>query len=76
MNLIQDDKGNYSSLRVMLIFVCLFIVFLYVDYRQIMFIEVAKPEPDYEGLVKLFLAMMVTFGMGWMAKLIQKKIEK
>ena len=60
----------------MILFVCLLIVWMYVDFRQVMFIEVAKPQPDYTGLIKLFTAMMVTFGLAWIAKLIQKKLEK
>ena len=76
MNALQDDKGNYSSLRIMLIFVCGLVVWMYVDWRKLAFIEVAKEQPDYSGLTNLFLAMLVTFGLAIISKLIQKKFEK
>ena len=76
MNVLQDDKGNYSSLRVMILFVCLLIVWMYHDWRTVLFIEVAKDKPDYTGLIQLFSAMLITFGLAFLSKLIQKKYEK
>ena len=76
MNALQDDKGNYSSLRIMLIFVCGLVVWMYVDWRKLAFIESARDNPDYSGLTNLFLAMLVTFGLAFASKLIQKKFEK
>ena len=76
MNAFQDDKGNYSSLRIMLIFVCGLIVWMYMDWRRVLFMEVVKDNPDYVGLIQLFSAMLVTFGLAFAAKLIQKKYER
>ena len=76
MNALQDEKGNYSSLRIMLIFVCGLVVWMYVDWRKLAFIEAQRDAPDYTGLTNLFLAMLVTFGLAIISKLIQKKFEK
>ncbi len=76
MNVFQDDKGNYSSLRVLLIFVCILIVWMYLDWRTVLFIETAKEVPDYTGVTNLFLTMIITFGLAFASKLIQKKFEK
>lgn len=76
MNLLQDDKGNWSSLRALLLFVCVLIVWMYIDWRRVLFVEMLKETPDYGGVVQLFSVMLVTFGLAFAAKLIQKKFEK
>lgn len=77
--LIQDDKGNNSSTRVLLFLLFSFVIWMYVDWRWAMRIEMLHEKPNYEGITQLFNAMLVGFGalvLGMIIKLIQKKIEK
>jgi hypothetical protein len=76
MNILQDDKGNYSSLRFLLLGVFVLLVWMFTEWRLALRVEILKDSPDYTGLTQLFLAMMVTFGMGILGKIIQKKFEK
>lgn len=71
----KNDNG-ISSMRVVFIIVVLFIVRIYFDWHKAFLIEIAKEEPNYEGLTKLFLAMMVTFALALIGKVVQKKYEQ
>ena len=71
----KNDNG-ISSMRVVFIIVVLFIVRIYFDWHKAFLIEIAKEEPNYEGLTKLFLAMMVTFALALIGKVVQKRFEQ
>lgn len=78
-NMLQDDYGNYSSMRILLFLLFAFVLFLYFDWRTALFVEVSKVAPDYEGITSLFTAMMAGFMAliaTTIAKIIQKYIEK
>jgi hypothetical protein len=75
MNVLQDNNGNYSSMRVILILTFSLMLWMFVEWRIAFHIEIEKDNPDYGGLTQLFIAMMVTFGMGIVGKIIQKKYE-
>ena len=75
MNIFQDDKGNYSSMRILLVLVFILTLWMFVEWRIAFHIEIQKETPDYSGLTQLFIAMMVTFGIGIIGKIIQKKHE-
>ena len=70
----KNDNG-ISSMRVVFIIVVLFIVRIYFDWHKAFLVEIAKEEPNYDGLTKLFLAMMVTFALALLGKVLQKKFE-
>ena len=70
------NHNGISSMRVVFIIVVLFIVRIYFDWHKAFLIEIAKEEPNYEGLTKLFLAMMVTFALALIGKVVQKKYEQ
>ncbi len=74
-NILQDNKGNYSSLRVILIFLAIVMVFLFVLFTIAFFKEMGKEEANYMGLTSLFSAMFGTFILGMFAKVIQKRYE-
>jgi hypothetical protein len=78
-NALQDDNGNYSSMRILLFMLFAFVLFLYFDWRTALFVEVRKQVPDYQGITSLFTAMMAGFVAliaATIAKIIQKYIER
>ena len=76
MNLLKDDKGNWSSLRVLLFLFFGLLILMYFDWRWAFRHEVLSTTPaNYEGLTKLFIAMFVCFISAIFAKLLQKKFE-
>ena len=76
MKLIQDDKGNNSSLRVILL--GLGIVFIYFTgiFSYVLITELHKEETNYTGVVSLFTAMFISFLLAIFAKVLQKKYER
>ena len=78
-----DDKGNASWMRkagaVVLFVLIVGTVLLYLDWRMVLMTELAKEQPDYEGVNSLFQSMMIGFIGGvfvtFAAKIIQKKYE-
>ena len=55
-----------------------FVVWMYIDWRWAMRIEMTRVVPNYDGITQLFNAMLVAFGaliLGMIVKLIQKKFE-
>ena len=70
------NDSNLSSMRIAFIGVIAFILYIYFDWQKAFLIEIAKEDPNYEGLTKLFLAMMVTFALALLAKVVQKKFEQ
>ena len=76
---LQDDKGNYSSMRVLLAFLFGLVVWMYVDWRWALRLEMIKDVPDYSGITELFNAMMAGFVAliaALITKLIQKRFER
>ena len=72
---LKDDKGNWSSMRLVLIS-CIFLLCyqLYefrVGYRK----EIEKDVVDYTGLSLLFTTMVINFVFVLILKVIQKKFE-
>ena len=76
MNAVKDDKGKYSILRILLVFIMILMVWMFWEWRTALHVELASDEPNYGDLIKLFLAMMVTFASALLAKILQKKFEK
>ena len=77
--MLQDDKGNYSSMRVLLFFLFAFVVWMYIDWRWALRLEMLKDIPDYNGITGLFNAMMAGFTTliaALITKIVQKKLEK
>lgn len=77
-SILKDDRGNYSSMRVVLFIVLAFMLFIYLDWRNALYFELGQEEPDYAGLSSLFNAMlagMISLGATLIAKIVQKHIE-
>ena len=70
------NDNNLSSMRIAFLGVIAFILYIYFDWQKAFLIEITKEDPNYEGLTKLFLAMMVTFALALLAKVVQKKFEQ
>ncbi len=75
MKTLEDDKGNPSSFRMMLlVFVILWFI-LIVLWGRAFCIEMERGEPDYDGLAVLFGALVVQV-LGMIAgHVIRKKYE-
>ena len=74
--LFSDHSGHFSSIRVLLFLSFALLVWMFIEWRRVLHIEILRNVPDYDGVTKLFLAMMVTFGLSLLAKVMQKKQEK
>jgi hypothetical protein len=57
--IIQDDKGNTSSFRVILLFFTALWFGLIVLWGIAFWVEMARDEPNYNGLAVLFGALVV-----------------
>lgn len=77
---LQENNGNPSSTRWLLFVLFVLAIFVYLDWRWAFRLEMVREAPNYEGIEKLFIAMMVTFvggvllGLG--LKVWQKKYER
>ncbi len=74
-NILQDDKGNYSSLRALLLVVMIIFIFLLYLFTKTLFFELQQDEINYQGLATLFTAMIVNVGVVLVSKIVQKKYE-
>ena len=74
-HILKDDKGNWSSTRLTLILAFILLIWMFLEWRLAFRIEITKQAPDYGGLTQLFIAMLVTFGLALISKVIQKKYE-
>ncbi len=75
MNALQDDRGNYSSIRIVLMFAIIVFVFLLYLFTKTLFVELEKETINYTGLALLFSAMVTEVGVVLIIKVIQKKYE-
>ena len=75
MKLIQDDKGNISSLRVILLIVAGAFVYLLFLFTLFVLHELKSDYVNYTGLAALFSAFFVSFILAIFGKVLQKKYE-
>ncbi len=75
MNALQDDRGNYSSIRIVLMFAIIVFVFLLYLFTKTLFIEIQKDVINYQGLALLFTAMITEVAVVLILKVFQKKYE-
>lgn len=74
--MLQDDNGNISSLRIVLVIILAIFIYLLALFTQALKIEIVKETPNYTGLATLFTAMLVNLALPLLLKVIQKKYEK
>lgn len=78
-NILQDDKGNWSSGRLVMMIMLAFATLVYFDWRWAFRIEMQKLDPHYMGIIDLFREMIVIFVGGIVImrvmQIIQKKYE-
>lgn len=75
MNFLQDDSGNYSSMRVILIISVLVLIYQLYEFRAAYHLEIVKETPDYQGLTILFTALVTNFIFALILKVVQKRFE-
>ena len=73
--IIKDNKGKISSMRVILILATLLLIYQLYEFRVAYRLEIIKEEPNYNGLAVLFGAMVINFVFVIILKVIQKKYE-
>ena len=76
MQIFQERNGSLSSMRVTMFLVIAWMLWMFVEWRWAFRKQVESGSPDFRGLTELFLAMMVTFGITLISKIIQKKYEQ
>lgn len=74
--IVKDNKGKNSSMRVILILATLLLIYQLYEYRVAYRLEIIKEEPNYNGLALLFGAMVINFVFVVILKVIQKKYEE
>ncbi len=75
MNIIQDDKGNYSSLRAILIVVVVMLIYFIYLFTMMVNYELKQESIDYTGLSVIFSVIFVEFLLVIFLKVKQKQIE-
>ena len=81
MKLIQDDKGNISSLRVILLIIAVIQVWLVILFSLLVFAELHKfyyyehYHINYTGLAALFTVLVGQILLAVASKVLQKKYE-
>ena len=75
MNILQDDKGNYSSMRVILLGAFLVFIFLLFLFTRLLVFELHQESINYSGLATIFTAMVTQVGLVLFLKVFQKKFE-
>lgn len=76
MSYIHDDKGNKSSLRLIVLVLFGLLSAMIVIWTMVFFMEaVTKEAPDYEGLALIITAILGGGIFSLAAKVIQKKYE-
>lgn len=76
MNALQDDKGNYSSIRIALAFAIVLFMYLLYLFTKTLFVELTKDTINYQGLSLLFTAMIAEVAVVLLLKVWQKKYER
>lgn len=72
---LKDDKGNWSSIRLVLMFCIFLLCYQLLEFRVAYRIEIQKEIVDYTGLSLLFTTMVINFVFVLILKVIQKKFE-
>lgn len=72
---LKDDKGNWSSMRLVLMFGVLLLCYQLYEFRLGYRKEIEKDIVDYTGLSLLFTTMIINFVFVLILKVIQKKFE-
>lgn len=76
MSYIHDDKGNKSSLRLIVLVLFGLLSAMIVIWTMVFFMEaITKEAPDYEGLSLIITAILGGGIFSLAAKVIQKKYE-
>jgi uncharacterized membrane protein YidH (DUF202 family) len=73
---LKDKNGDWSSLRVVLLFSVLVLIYQLYRFNQVYQIEIMKERIDYTGLSLLFTTMVINFIFVVILKVIQKKYER
>lgn len=76
MNAMKDDKGNWSSTRIIMFLSLLLLMYQLYEFRAAYRLEIVKENVDYNGLAVLFAALVTNFIFVVILKVIQKKFEK
>ena len=76
MNAFKDDKGHWSSIRIIMILSVIIFGYMVYLWREAFMLEILKEKPDYGGLTTLFTAMVAGVGISIFAKVVQKYFEK
>ncbi len=76
MNALKDDKGNWSSIRLVLLFAVVIFLYLLYLFTKTLFVEIEKETINYQGLALLFTAMVTEVGVVLILKVLQKKYER
>jgi RsiW-degrading membrane proteinase PrsW (M82 family) len=76
MSYIHDDRGNKSSLRLIVLVLFGLLSAMIVIWTMVFFMEaITKEVPDYEGLALIITAILGGGIFSLAAKVIQKKYE-
>jgi hypothetical protein len=75
MNALKEDNGNYSTIRIVLIFSILVLIYQLYEFRAAFRLEIIKEHPDYQGLSLLFAALVTNFIFALILKVVQKRFE-
>ncbi len=73
--LLQDDKGNKSTMRVAFLIGVVVFIFLLLLFTHMAILESRKEVVDYLGLAALFTATVTELGLVLYFKTLQKKYE-
>ncbi len=73
---LKDDKGNWSSLRLVMVFSVGLLFYQLYKFNQVYQLEIVKDSVDYSGLSLLFTTLVINFVFVIILKVVQKKFEK
>ena len=73
---LKDDKGNWSSIRLIMVFSVFLLVYQLYRFNQVFQIEIKSESVDYSGLSLLFTTLVINFVFVIILKVIQKKFER
>jgi len=76
MNALKDNKGNWSSMRIVMFFSLVVLAYQLYEFRVAYRLEIMKEQVDYNGLSLLFASLVTNFIFVVILKVIQKKFEQ